>query len=199
VNPSRVLPALVAAVAVVPLLRLVQWNHLVRRTDTRVQVVDWFERHVPAGGSVGVVGWNYLQPQLRAAPAQLTRSSEANRSQGHRLRTEFQLAHIRRTGAPAYETFSFDRGSWRDTRSPEHVAPAPPQHVILAEHPVWTPAPGELPVLGPEYSLVATFQGYSAPAEVAVFDRQDAVYFPFARFDGVTRPGPNLRVYRRAP
>ncbi len=46
-------------------------------------------------------------------------------------------------------------------------------------------------------SRLLPFEAFSAPARQAVYDWQDAVYFPFAGFEGVTRPGPNLRVYRR--
>jgi hypothetical protein len=188
-------PMVVGLVVLPPVWNVVQWDRLVRRTDTRVLAADWVAAHAANGSSVGVVGPNYLRPQLLNDPAQLHRSNEAG--EGRKLRNELRLAYLQRTGAVAFESFVFEEGRWHDILEPDYIPADPPSYVVLADHPVWKPDPGSMPSLGRDYVQVAAFDGFSPPLLDAVFDWQDAVYFPFAHFDGVTRPGPNLRIFKR--
>jgi hypothetical protein len=191
-----IVAALAAVVLAAPFRNVVQWDRLVARTDTRVLVSRWVEQHIPKGASVGVVGPNYMRPQLWSTPEQLSKSEEAALSSGRRLRNALIKAHIERTGVSSFQTYAFEKGAWHDIVNDTEVLPGSPDCAILADHPVWMPEGGDLPTLGPEYELVATFLAFTAGGD-AVFDWHDAFYFPFAGFDGIERPGPNLRVFRR--
>lgn len=93
--------------------RAIQWDRLVGRTDTRVLAEGWIGRHVPTGGSLGVVGPEYLWPQVWNAAPQLRRfleTPEAQRSRGHRLRAELRLAYVESRGVPSYDTQVWTHG-----------------------------------------------------------------------------------------
>jgi hypothetical protein len=208
--------AVVLGLVAVPLWRSMQWDRLVRRTDTRVLASRWIEAHVPAGERLGVVGPEYIWPQLWNSPAQLGRyleSTGAQRSQGRRLRAEIRRAHVLGAGLPSYEMETLEGGAWMDTlvikeaegsglpvvRPGTRDQAIPPAWVVLAAHPAWSPPPGTVPELGPAYTLAASFTGASNPNEPRFYDRQDAFYFPYLGFAGIDRPGPELRIYHRSP
>jgi hypothetical protein len=50
-----------------------------------------------------------------------------------------------------------------------------------------------------DYELLQTFPALDEYNIRTVYDRDDAFFVPLAGFDAVTRPGPNLLVYRRSP
>ena len=52
-------------------------------------------------------------------------------------------------------------------------------------------------VLAAEYRLGAEFKAVAYDAN-SVYDRQDEFYLPLAGFDGITRPGPDLKLYVRS-
>lgn len=203
-----------------PAWRTIQWDRLVRRTDTRVLAASWIQSHVPGGETLGVVGPEYLWPQVWNASSQLrryTQSPEAQRSQGRRLRAELRLAYVETHGLPSYDTKVWTDGAWIDTlvARQETGGPSPPSlsdaeagrraddpwpsWVILADHPAWNHPPGSIPDLGSSYVAAATFQGTSDSVGDSFYNRQDAFYFPYAGFSGVERPGPNLHIYHRGP
>jgi hypothetical protein len=174
---------LMATVMAVPAYRSLQWDRLIARPDTRVLAARWIDSHVPPSTVIGLVGPEYIWPQLWNAPAQLQlymSSAEAQESRGRRLRAELRKAYVERTGV---ETDQTDRSSW-------------PAWVVMAQHPAWHPPAGALPSLDASYIQVASFQG--GADEDALYDMQDAFYFPFSGFSGVVRPGPTLSIYRRS-
>ncbi|HKY38903.1 MAG TPA: glycosyltransferase family 39 protein, partial [Polyangiaceae bacterium] len=195
---ARLLLALACSgLMVLPLYNVVQWNRLVRLEDTRVLAADWIERNVPSGQTVGLMGPVYMRPDLWSTALQMQRASAASNAQGRGLRNEMRIKHLERTGAPSYETRAFQQGVWLDPLNPASPSAQPPRYVVLAEHPAWVPEPGSVPVLSAEYTVVASFSAFGQEATSAVFDRHDAVYFPYARFAGVRRPGPNIRIFER--
>ena len=207
--------ALALGLAAWPAWHTFQWDRLIRRTDTRVVAADWIEHHVPSGANIGLVGPEYIWPQLWNAVPQQARylsSVEARQSRGRRLRAELRSAHLKEHEIPSYDTVTWNRGRWIDALavhlSEVSAEPVPstqttsndpswPEWIVLADHPAWQPAPGVLPLLGPSYVLAASFDGLLNDSGRAAYDRQDAFYFPFVGFSDVLRPGPNLRIYRR--
>jgi hypothetical protein len=208
--------AIALGVAAPSVFRVVEFDRLVTRPDTRVLAAAWIEDHAPSGASLGFVGPEYLWPQVWDAAPQLRRylgSRDAEHSRGRRLRAEVRLAHALAGVAPSYETVVWDHGAWSDTlavkaaaasgsEDERETAPRPtgqptwqPTWIVLADHPSWVKPPGAEPELGDAYGEVAAFEGGPGVAQ-ASYDLQDAVYFPLAGFSGVERPGPSLRVYR---
>jgi hypothetical protein len=191
--------AVAALLLLVPSIRnVVSWNRLAVMRDTRVLAGEWVERHVKTGESVGVVGPQYIRPELWSSPEQMKRASNTGTTgQGRGLRNELRIAYIAETGKPGYELLAFYEGKWADALNLGEPAGGAPAFVVMAEHPAWVPNEGDLPSLSDGYEPVARFLGYTEAASGAVFDPHDAVYMPFANFEGTERPGPNLTVYRR--
>jgi hypothetical protein len=53
-------------------------------------------------------------------------------------------------------------------------------------------------VLDKHYRWVETFKGtIAARISTAVYDQQDAFYVPFAGFDAIRRPGPDVHIFER--
>ena len=76
-----------------------------------------------------------------------------------------------------------------------------PVWLILSESPirVYASIPPPLRQLAQnKYTLVHTVPATRGRPRAAVYDLQDAFFLPFSRFDTVIRPGPTIRIYRRA-
>ena len=75
-----------------------------------------------------------------------------------------------------------------------------PEWIVVQEYPLETWSPGApenvRALLETRYEIAAEFIGIQ-PGGWHVFDRQDAFYLPYAGFEGVERPGPNLSIYAR--
>jgi hypothetical protein len=127
----------------------------------------------------------------------MKRASAASNAQGRGLRNELRIEHLRKIGAPSYELRAFQQGAWVDTLNLGATGLEPPAYVVLTEHPAWVPEAGSVPQLSSDYREVAHFEAFGPAAKGAFFDRHDAVYSPYSRFDGVSAPGPNIRIMSR--
>lgn len=93
---------------------------------------------------------------------------------------------------------------WRfypDENSFGHPEGRTPDWLILSESPIRLYAsipPGLRQLAQNRYILVHTVPATRGRARAAVYDLQDAFFLPFSRFDTVVRPGPTVRIYRRA-
>jgi hypothetical protein len=78
------------------------------------------------------------------------------------------------------------------------LPPGRPDWIILQESPIpSTVAPIVRTFLADGYVLMQQYKGYSPEETRNLYDMQDAFFVPFAGFHRVTRPGPNLYIYRR--
>ncbi len=187
----------VSAALASSLFNVWQWNRLATLKDTRVLAAEWIERHVPTGSSVGLVGPNYIRPDLWATPAAMAQAAiSGTTGQGRRLRNEQRIAFLKENSKPTFELATYQNGRWENALSPG-VAAAAPTYVVVPEHPAWLEEPDGVPPVRSGYRLLETIVGFTHHAEDAVFDRQDAMYVPYARFAGVERPGPNLKLFQR--
>jgi hypothetical protein len=69
-------------------------------------------------------------------------------------------------------------------------------HVVVHEHQLnfSHPLPAQMAVLKPRLTPLVEFSPYGA-APAGWFEELDAYYIPFHHFDGVERPGPEVRIY----
>lgn len=162
VPAAIVLAALVAAPSAVS---VVDFDRILARTDNRVVVSQWFERHVPPGSSVMQSGSIYGYAQ-------------------------FDRKHH-------YKVWIWDRGRRRflvEGRTPEGA----PDWILVQE----SPLPSDTQAVVKEflkegYEMASVFKAVDLD-RWRLYDMQDAFYVPFAGFDGVSRPGPNFTLYKRA-
>ena len=73
-----------------------------------------------------------------------------------------------------------------------------PEWILRQEHPLSADQPVVGDWLRDGYVVAWYFTAARAGDADPTFDRMDAFYLPYAGFDGVTRPGPNFTMFRRA-
>lgn len=123
----------------------------------------------------------WLQPRLRPE------------STLHDAGGEYTLLDLR---GVRFHPWTFDSA----TRSFGHPEGKLPDWLVVHESPlrVYTPRRLEIEEIArSRYTLVRTFAGAPTTGG-AVYDYQDAFFVPFSRFWTLPRPGPTIKIYRRA-
>jgi hypothetical protein len=158
---SAVVAAILAAIVAGPsLLRDVEIDRLLARTDSRQLASDW------------------LVPRLLPDDTLYDHGDVIG------------LA----LGAAQFHDWLYDAGTGIFPRADGRT----PDWLVLYDSPLalYPRADAALDALAQsKYTLVKQFKGAGA-AKDAIFDPQDAFFLPIAGFDGVERPGPDVRIYR---
>lgn len=159
---------LVALLAAAPLVKSIQLDRLLARTDTRVLASRWILQNLPAGATVHLSGSAWGRPEV--APR-----GSAN---------PFVLASYD-------ETRDLFRAEGADLKKG-------PDFIVLQESALvmYSHVPAGLRAWLARYDLRQRFPAAS-DRESRVYDQQDAFYLPLANFTRVVRPGPNLFIYAR--
>jgi hypothetical protein len=148
--------------------RLLQFDRLVARRDSRVVAADWVHEHVPAGSTILQNGGDYGRVQFDAAA-------------GYKEGTNEQAAAALAADSSAPHPDEID---W----------------IILHESPLGRHVdPAVVSLVAERYELVEFVKGSGSSTAANVFDLQDALYVPYAGFEDVARPGPDIRIYRKRP
>jgi hypothetical protein len=163
--------AAVAAVALsIPsFLHVVAFNRLLTERDTRLLAADWLRPRVAGGASVYESGYVYAKPHPAWRP-----------------------------GECGCVLLAFDENRDRFVRGGRDVPDA--DWVVVARSPlrVYTPVSPPLDArLRRDYELVEQFVATREPESQSWFDRHDAFFLPYTRFDKRVRPGPDLYIYQR--
>lgn len=183
-----------------PLSRVVATDRLLGRTDSRLLAADWLV--ADAGDQAKTVyqsgeRWGHLElpatsASLEAKVALVRTPSAEPRLQRMRdyalLQAEAQAAYARARGGgfEAMQLAAVEQG-------------ARPDYIVILESGLslyGTVSSLVRRVVADEYREVHTTLGVPAQGR-GWYDQHDAFYLPFAGFDGVERPGPTVRVYRR--
>jgi 4-amino-4-deoxy-L-arabinose transferase-like glycosyltransferase len=163
----------VAALAAAPsLVRAVQSDMLLSQTDNRLIAAQWVRDKYPEGVSIAQTGTVAGQIQMTtAAPREI---------------------------ADKYVPLKFEPASLRFF-NPADQDGGLPDLILVEECPL---AYCEVPeqwrkVIRDRYELDRAFPAFDASSTELVYDRDDDFYLPLAGLSDVTRPGPNITVYRR--
>ena len=192
---------LAAVLLISPLWRSVQAVGLMRAGDTRSAMGAWIEGNVPTDAVIVHAGAYTGAPMLQRNVPNQTReyAARSGRADAGGFRKPDEKKWYR-AARPMYDV-QFLAKAGIDYASQVTVAE------LLASPPPWlevessglrfySAVPAELePLLASRYELAHEEVGAADP-EGPVYDQQDALYLPAARFSGVTRMGPNLRLYR---
>ncbi|HYL80676.1 MAG TPA: glycosyltransferase family 39 protein [Candidatus Acidoferrum sp.] len=196
-NGRLVLTCGLALVLALPLYRVIQQDWLFARADTRLVARDWILAHVPSGATLARVGspfqFSWLEVPLSRTAWEKTIASAGPRGgglTGWRTAREMLAAPGFPPG-PSYTVL--------DGRRLSDVVPASgsPLYVAIQEHSLKNFAdvhPEDRRTLERDAALLWEINPERGAA--AVYERHDGIFLPFARFGGVTRPGPAIRIYR---
>jgi 4-amino-4-deoxy-L-arabinose transferase-like glycosyltransferase len=195
--------------ALVALLTLPAWRTfgqaaLFARTDTRVLAREWIMKNVPSEATVVWVGsgYEFSRPQLPLSRAMWERliavgdrpSPLGERDRFARWRTAREM--LASPGFPPRPNYTLLEA--------RRLADVPagagaPVYVVTPEHPLEQFAhvePDDRRALAERATLLWEVSPLTPRAARAVFEAHDAIFLPYAGFEGVARPGPALRIYR---
>jgi hypothetical protein len=150
-------------------VQVVRFDRFLGTEDNRLVAARWLDERRRPGQSVFQAGSTYGQLQLASRP-------------------------------PMTELI-FDEESGRFI-GPGGPTARRPDWIVLPESPLWyyTQAPGAVVALvGSEYEVAQAFPALDMRATGNLYDQQDAFFAPYAGWNGVERPGPNIVIYRRRP
>ena len=203
VSPERVRVVTVVILlllAVEPISRDVRLNTLLGRTDSRVLATAWLENDAP-DRAVGVhqtgEHWAHLElPAEASIHAEVAERLQlpANTPEAQRRRD------FRRAQAEALRDDARARGfGFVPVDSTAVVGGERPEYIVILESDLirYSRVPELVrDVVAAEYERVHHTPGVPVGG-TGWYDQHDAFYLPFASFDGVARPGPDVTVYRR--
>jgi hypothetical protein len=168
-HPSLVVSAFLALIVGAPSLsKSAQLDRLLARTDSRVLAAEWLLLQGKAGESVYISGSRPGRPDLFVRG---------------------------KPGPLTILTFDPDAGVFRGPSGSE--APLP-EWIVVQQSPLilYSHVPDALVQRLGDYDLRFSVRALNMN-QPQVYDQQDAWFVPLGGFDGVTRPGPNLLIYRR--
>jgi hypothetical protein len=150
------------------------FDRLLPRKDNRLIAREWVYENVPAGSSICQ---SMVFGLLLEAPGRTRKKGAKDR----------------------YEKWRYD-GMTRKFTFNGRNANGLPQYIVLERYPLVfysKPDEGIEDCLKAHYLPVKSFEAIDLIERRNIFDQDDAFYLPYAGFKGVTRPGPNLYIYRR--
>lgn len=148
-------------------LSVSRFDALIAKEDSRLIAARWIHQHVPAGSSIYASGNLYGHPQL--APP---------------------VGKYRPIG------YDWDAHAFTDDR--RQVGELPDWIVVQRSALPYSHIPERVErLLTTDYQLEHVVRAADLGETGNFYDIQDGFYAPYAGFKGVTRPGPNLEIYRR--
>ncbi|HEX8679469.1 MAG TPA: glycosyltransferase family 39 protein [Chthoniobacterales bacterium] len=173
-------------------------DRLLARDDTRTLAGRWLRDHVPMDVPVIILGGPEAEPQIRESAASIRRRIEYVKrlygetsgdvvSQLYRL----QLRMLETSGAKRPDGYEVFRNPQRSEFDAATVA------VVRSTYPVALTSGVVAPPPLPEGEIIRRWGteplSRKEPARYE-FDRSDAFFLPFNRFDEVKRPGPAIEI-----
>jgi Dolichyl-phosphate-mannose-protein mannosyltransferase len=146
---------------------VIRFDLLLTRRDSRVIVADWIRANVPPGSSIWQSGSHYGHAQPERGPRRYVHWGY------NREHNRFRVGAEWATGLPDFIVV-------QESALPYSHVPAVVETLLRRSYePVFS-----------EYAAEPRHSGN-------VYDLQDAFFLPFAGFDRIERPGPNLYVWKR--
>jgi hypothetical protein len=197
---------LTIALSVPGLSRTMKIDHLLNQTDTRVQAADWLDTHLQPGTTVFLSGFYGTPPIVPHFLKYLGIT-------GYRETRFFDKFDSAITEYPEWNRYPLK------VVIPEDIFPDLP-NINLTEE-VWRdslkawnldwvimdryflvyysdPPVGFYDAVRTDFDLVMSFPCTDMKSKpMPLFEMQDAFYVPVARFHGIIRPGPEIRIYHR--
>lgn len=201
---AGLLLGITGATVVPSALRVVQFNSLIAQRDTRNLALEWVMENVPAKSTFYQVGDRSallpLPPTLESLRLAMDQAESENKTDTVEYRTlVLKYAEQERRKIEGFSECSYDEASGAfqiGTSRTEKL----PDYIILTSSPLsfyTVPHPSGLEaILSTSYEQVVVFTSAGTEQPNALYDQQDALYVPFAGFDGIERPGPDIRIYR---
>jgi hypothetical protein len=198
-----VLIGLLAVFIIVPSARrIIAFDSLLARRDNRLVATEWVYAKIPKGSSIyqscTEAGRLQLNPgqffieKYRKYETEITAGLKDDNLST--LLTE-TISHLKANALYQEWPFVIKEGTFNVYNQPEKALP---DYIIAERSPLhgYNAIPLEVSdLLISSYQLVQAFYAIDVDAEGNVFDQQDLFYVPYAGFNKVERPGPNIYIY----
>ena len=197
---APLLSLMCCAVLLPGLVKIVGFDALLLKTDTRVLARRYVERAIPPGTSVCVVPLTFSELDLYPTSDALTRQMQAEPPGSiRRWMASARLEALQAKARPGYRLWEYDSQSGRFVMDGK-VMDSLPDVLILEESPLPVlkrMAPEEVRNLAArKYTLTKSLLAYD-DLSGSVFDERDIFYMPLEGFRNFSRPGPNIHIYER--
>lgn len=170
--------------------------------DTRDAMGAWIEANVPTESVLVHAGAYTGAPMLQRNVVNQTREfdAKAGRADSAGFRKPDELKWYTRD-RPMYDVLFVEKEGidFASQRAVANLLADPPPWLMVEESPLvhYSAVPDAIAALARErYTLVHTESATDGATDAPVYDQQDAFYLPAARFQGFSRMGPTLRLYR---
>lgn len=180
--------------------KVVRANRLLGQRDNRLIAAEWVQANLPPGSTIHQAGSRSARLELPASFEDLERELAPFTARWGRGWIAESLPGLARGDVDAFVEWDYDADSDRFElrRSPRKRSP---DYIFLLESALpryERLAPGLATRLSNDYELIQSFEAIDLSVEANRFDPIDAFYLPYAGFEGIERPGPNVHVYRRS-
>lgn len=181
---------------------IIAFDRLLLKEDTRIEANNWISESLDETASVLQLMTAYDRVLLKPAMMYLIDNYLKKQSKESVDYHDDKLVKI--TNAlryePGYRLIQYDN----DTASfvyEDKPYETLPDYIMLSKYPLFR-YDKEIPpyieeLIDTEYELHQSFVAIDTENGDNLFDQYDAFYIPFAGFEGVTRPGPNIFIYKR--
>lgn len=194
-----------------PTYNSLKFCSLLAKTDNRNMATDWINSNLESGHTVYQCFWPGLKLETPPDAVKLYPERETLEkffkkriARGReQLILKAKREYLHRQHYTGFLEWQYDPEQKMFTAGQKEQQGLP-QYMITIKSPLkWLSFPPPAAVqkyLDTAYSLVKSFVAFdmSGPS-TAWFDQMDAFYLPYAGFEKVIRPGPNIYIYKRDP
>jgi hypothetical protein len=194
---GRVAVVLATLVILPSALRVAKFDAILGRTDNREVAADWIAQNIPPEASIFQTGVADLC-EIKLLPSLASLQSGANKRGigiGHQARIDYMQKGL----IQGHNLWSYNE-RLRGFEGYGRGNAALPDYLIRLESPVELYSrvqPGMTALADSCYQLQVTFKAGDFANPRNVYDPLDAFFLPFDGFHQISRPGPNIKIYKR--
>ncbi|MDD2772575.1 MAG: glycosyltransferase family 39 protein [Elusimicrobiales bacterium] len=179
--------------------RIADFDLILGRKDNRALAAQALSASLDCQSGIYQAGTVYTELPFEWNADYLDRAAASAAAQNSRFRAELYKARrklLAKSGGCGHEKISYDPDS--SVFSDSSGKPAEPDYIVLPYQPFNSKIPkGLAGILQDRYTQIAQFEAFAPDQTRNSYDVHDAFFVPFSGFCGVSRPGPDIYVFRK--
>ncbi|MBN3041223.1 MAG: glycosyltransferase family 39 protein [Candidatus Omnitrophica bacterium] len=179
-------------------LNIIKFNILLSRPDNRLVTGQWVHMNIPQGNSIFQTGSEWGKVELWHKPNKNPRFFLWMKFKDRKKVLELIDNYRKDNNIIGYEQWDFDCKSKTFLYKGQNQKGLP-GYIFVQRSPLqYSKVPQEIELLLiKHYTLLKSFEASDLSNKKNIYDRQDALFMPYAGFNKVKRPGPNFYIYKR--
>lgn len=178
---------------------VIKSNSLLTKKDNRLIAAEWINQNIPEGSSLYQAGLFWGRIWLHDNTISLIKTVSHNANEQQKKALKVPIEYLKSNNIRGYNQWGYDNNSGRFFFNNQYQNTSP-QYIIVRNSPLKEYdmfANNIMTLLKTSYHLKKSFEVVNVNNKENWFDRQDAFYLPFAGFEEVERPGPNIYIYEK--